>query len=398
MTDESRQESSAGSSESTAIPILLVVSCTITWVIAQLSYNALPQLLEPIKTEFGLGDEVITRLYGYELFVFALVALAAAGPLARLSRVRVALFGGSIAVASGIAASLADSYSMLVLCRVMLGAGGALVGAAGTAAASSSADPERLFAVMMIGSSVILAIEPALLERAALGPYGLNGGFIGLAIATAALMPLLLWLLSPAKNEATERESPWSALLYAPNRGIAIAVMLALFIFATGQGGIWTYLAELGERAELEGEVFGFVLSGVQLIGLIGAFLAIWIGDRFGYKGPIILGIAVNVAAAVGLGMNEDPYLYVLLNVVWYATYYFVVPYLLGFLAKLDELGRWAVAVDAMWWLGDAAGPPISGVIVERGGIDLLAAFPLTTGVVCVAIFMRTFRYLRIDD
>jgi MFS family permease len=174
--------------------------------------------------------------------------------------------------------------------------------------------------------------------------------------------------------------------------------MLGLFIYAAGQGGIWTYLAELGERAELDGQSFGNVLSGVQLMGLVGSFLAIWIGDRFGFKWPIILGIGVNVVAAVGLALNTNPYAYVFLNVLWYAAYYFVVPYLLGLMAKLDELGRWAVAVDAMWWLGDAAGPPVAGLIVERSGIDLLATFPLTTGVICIAIFMRTFRSIRNID
>jgi len=393
--DPSQPDADGAQPRSPAIPLSLLVSGTIAWVVAQLSYNALPQLLDPIKSEFGLSDTVVTRLYGYELFVFALVALGVAGPLARVSRVRVAILGGSIAVASGIAASLTDSYSTLVVCRLMLGMGGALVGAAGTAAASSSTDPERVFAVMIIGSSVILALEPALLERVALGPHGLDGGFIGLALVTALLMPLLLWLLPPKKSESVDHSSPWSALLDAPNRWIALAAMLALFIYETGQGGIWTYMAELGERAGLEGQSFGNVLSGVQLMGLIGSFLAIWVGDRFGFKWPILLGVGVNVAAAVGLGINTNPHVYVLLNVTWYAAYYFVVPYVLGLMAKLDDLGRWAVAVDAMWWLGDAAGPPVAGIIVERAGIDALAAFPLTTGVICLSIFGRMFRYLR---
>jgi hypothetical protein len=77
-------------SKSPAAPrfsILLIVSCSAAWVIAQLSYNALPQLLGPIKVAFNRSDEVVTRMYGYELFVFAIVALVAAGPLARFSRV-----------------------------------------------------------------------------------------------------------------------------------------------------------------------------------------------------------------------------------------------------------------------------------------------------------------------
>jgi MFS family permease len=133
-------------------------------------------------------------------------------------------------------------------------------------------------------------------------------------------------------------------------------------------------------------------LSAAQLLGLAGAFLAIWIGDRYGGKWPIVLGIGINVGAAVGLALIGNPFLYVTLTVLWYAAYYFVIPYLLGVMAKLDDLGRWAVAVDATWWLGDAAGPPVAGIIVERSGYELLAAFPLCTGVICISIFMKLLR------
>jgi len=50
------------------------------------------------------------------------------------------------------------------------------------------------------------------------------------------------------------------------------------------------------------------------------------------------------------------------------------------------------VAVDAAWWLGDAAGPPVAGMIVERSGIEMLASLPLCTGIVCIAIFVRALR------
>jgi predicted MFS family arabinose efflux permease len=374
------------------LPILLIVSCSAAWVIAQQSYYALPQLLEPIKAAFDRSDEVVTRMYGYELFVFAIVALAAAGPLARYSRVVVALIGGSVAVAAGIVSALTDSYSVLVVCRIMLGAGGALAGAAGTAAAASSRDPERVYAVVIIVSQVVLALEPAWLERFALGPFGLDGGFYGLAIATALLMPLLIWLLPPRPSESVQTTSAWAALLQAPNRVIAVAAMLALFIYETGQGGIWTYMMEFGRRSGLDDQVYGDSVAIIQIVALSGSFLAYRMGDRFGSKWPIVLGIGANVAAAVGLSYSSRPIHFVILNFIWFGAYFFVVPYLLGLMARLDDLGRWAVAVDAMWWLGDAAGSPVAGMIVERSGFELLAAFPLSTGVICIAIFLRVLR------
>jgi len=374
------------------LPILLVVSCSAAWVIAQQSYYALPQLLEPIKVAFDRSDEVVTRMYGYELFVFAIVALAAAGPLARYSRVLVALIGGSVAVTAGIVSALTDSYTVLVVCRILLGAGGALAGAAGTAAAASSRDPERVYAVVIIVSQVALALEPAWLERFALGPYGLDGGFYGLAIATALLIPLVIWLLPPRPSEEAETTGAWAALFQAPNRAIAVAAMLALFIYETGQGGIWTYLVEFGRNSGLDDRSYGDSVALIQLVALSGSFLAYRIGDRFGSKWPIVLGIGANVAAAVGLSYSARPIHFVILNFIWFGAYFFVVPYLLGLMAKLDDLGRWAVAVDAMWWLGDAVGPPVAGMIVERSGFELLAAFPLTTGIICISIFMRVLR------
>jgi predicted MFS family arabinose efflux permease len=374
------------------LPILLIVSCSAAWVVAQLSYNALPQLLDPIMVAFDRSDEVVTRMYGYELFVFAIVALAAAGPLARFSRVLVALLGGTVAVAAGITSALTDSYSVLVVCRIMLGAGGALAGAAGTAAAASSRDPERVYAVVMIVSQVVLALVPALLERFALGPFGLDGAFYGLAVGTALLMPLLIWLLPPRRSESVATSSAWAAIAQAPNRAIAVATMLALLIYEAGQGGIWTYMVEFGQHSSVAGQFYGDSMAVIQLVALSGSFIAIWIGDRFGSKWPIVLGIGINVAAAVALSYSTTPALFVILNVIWFGAYYFVVPYLLGLMAKLDDLGRWAVAVDAMWWLGDAAGSPVAGMIVERSGFEMLAAFPLCTGVICISIFMKALR------
>jgi predicted MFS family arabinose efflux permease len=375
-----------------SLPILLIISCSATWVVSQLSYNALPQLLEPIKAAFNRSDEVVTRMYGYELFVFAIVAMIAAGPLARFSRVLVALLGGAIAVAAGIMSVLAENYSMLIVCRIMLGAGGALVGVAGTAAVASSQSPERIYAIVMIASQVVLAFVPALLERFALGPFGLDGGFYALAIATAVFMPLFIWLLPPRPSESVSTAGAWTAVLKAPNRAIAVVTMLALFIYETGQGGIWTYLAELGRDSGVDDRLYGDSMAVITLVGLSGSFLAIWIGDRFGSKWPIVFGIGLNVAAAVALNYGTKPIHFVILNVIWIGSYYFVVPYLMGLMARLDDLGRWAVAVDAMWWLGGAAGPPIAGMIVDRSGFELLAAFPLCTGVICIMLLMTVLR------
>ncbi len=295
-------------------------------------------------------------------------------------------------MAAGIMSALTDSYSLLVVCRIMLGAGGALMAAAGTAAVASSRNPERIYAIVMMTSSVLVAFLPALLERLALGPFGADGGFYALAIATALLMPLFIWLLPPRPSESVSTTSAWTAILQAPNRAIAVILMLALFTYEVGHGGLWTFLAELGRRSGMDDRLYGDSMAVITLVSLSGSFLAIWIGDRFGSKWPIVLGLSLNITAGAAVCYGTRPIHFVILNIIWFGSYLFVVPYLLGLMARLDNLGRWVVAVDAMWSLGDAVGPPVAGIVVERSGFKLLSAFPLCTGVICIMLLVKALR------
>jgi DHA1 family inner membrane transport protein len=393
MADPPAQSPERPASAPSRLPIPLLVAVTATWTVAQLSYYAQPQLLSPIMSQFGRGEQDIGWMYGAELFAFAMTSLAAAGPLGRLSRVRVAMFGGAILVAanliSGLVASgLSDSFELLQFSRVMAGVGGGLITASGTAAAAGAREPQRVFAIVTFAAFLLIAAEPPLLPFLLI-PFGAEGGFYALAGATALMMPLFVWLLPPRRDDGEEESSVWAGLLSAPNRRFALFAMLALFIYEAGQGSVFMFIAEIGDRCQLGEQAVGNVLGATALAGLAGAVFAAWLGDRFGTRWPIVIGIGGNVLAAAWLALVVDAAPYVVMNLVWNLAYYFVVPYLLGVMAELDDRGRWVVAVDAVWWLGDAAAPAVGGTMVARSGYELLASFPVVTGVVCIAVFMK---------
>ena len=393
MADPREQTPGNTVSAPSPVPLPLLVSVAATWTVGQLSYYAQPQLLNPIMSHFGRGEEDVGWMYGAEVFAYAVTALVAAGPLARLSRVGVALFGGAILVAanliSGLVASgLGDSFELLQFSRVMAGAGGGLLGAAGSAAAAGARDPQRVFAIVTFASFLLIAVEPPLLPLV-LTPFGASGGFFALAGATALMMPLFVWLLPPRRDDGEEKSSIWAGLLSAPNRSFAVFAMLALFIYEAGQGAVFMFIAEIGERSQLNEQAVGNALGATALAGLAGAVFAAWLGRRFGNRWPIVFGIGGNVLAAAGLALVASAIPYVVMNLVWNLAYYFVVPYLMGVMAEMDDRGRWVVAIDSIWWLGDAAAPAVGGMIVARSGYELLAAFPVVTGVVCIAVFMR---------
>jgi predicted MFS family arabinose efflux permease len=393
MADPPAQSLERPAAAPSRLPIPLIVAVTATWTVGQLSYYAQPQLLSPIMSHFGRGEQDVGWMYGAELFAYAMTALVAAGPLGRLSRVRLAMFGGAVLVTanlvSGLVASgLSDSFELLQFSRVMAGVGGGLLGASGTAAAAGARNPQRVFAIVTFTSFMLIAAEPPLLPFVLI-PFGAKGGFFALAGTTALAMPLFVWLLPPRRDDEEEKSSVWAGLLSAPNRKIALFAMLALFIYEAGQGAVFMFIAEIGERSQLGEQAVGNALGATALAGLAGAVFAAWLGGRFGTRWPIVIGIGGNVLAAAGLALVVSAAPYVVLNLVWNLAYYFVVPYLLGVMAELDDRGRWVVAVDAVWWLGDAAAPAAGGMIVERSGYELLASFPVVTGAVCIAVFMR---------
>ncbi len=58
----------------------------------------------------------------------------------------------------------------------------------------------------------------------------------------------------------------------------------------------------------------------------------------------------------------------------------------------MDDLGRWVVASDGVWTLGDAVGPGIGGFLVERSGYTPLGSLALFTGVTCIVVMVEVMR------
>jgi MFS family permease len=136
---------------------------------------------------------------------------------------------------------------------------------------------------------------------------------------------------------------------------------------------VYTFVEQIGTRSGQDVFQIGKTLTITAQIGLLGGVLAGWLGSRFGRKWPIIIGLGLNAIAATGIALCDDSSMYIALNVLWNLAYYFTVPYMMGALAALDDLGRWVVAGDSLWNGGTASGPILAGVLVESGGYVPLA-------------------------
>jgi len=382
--------------------IRTLVSCTACWFLAQMSYYGQTQMFGPLMSRYDLGEIVVGVMFTQELTVFAITALIVAGPMSRISRVKAATAGALLLIIFNLISAYTDSFEVVRVTRVLAGFAGGLLSAAGTASAASSQNPQRIFAIVGVSWGLIAAVQLAVLPYLTV-PYGSEGGYYGMAAASAVFLPLLLWLNPPRPHEKMQESmafeqklSLWERITErlgvrdAPNARFAIIIMVGLFTFEIGQGATQVFLEQFGLRTGLEEIRIGQVLGIAAFLGLSGGVLAAWMGNRFGNLRPIVIGLGFNVVFASTLALGTIPILFAASYLGWNMAYYFLVPYMLGVLAQMDDRGRWAVSADAVWWLGAAPGAAVGGILVEKGGYTTLAILAPVTGIVCVILLVRT--------
>jgi len=367
-------------------PPRLVAAVIAASLVSLLGLNMMPLWIGPVMADFAMGEEAAGLLGSVETGAMFLASVAVAGAMARWSRSRTALVGVALAIVGHAYSATTDVYTELVVGRFVAGTGEGLLMAAGSAAVAASFDPDRLFArttfvAGLIGAPILFALPRAT------GAYGPAGAFITFAVVSAAFAAFLVWLPPP---RADEEQTP--TLRSAPNFWLALPIMLSLFVLETGQGAVWAFVAPVAEDAGLSPEALGNILSITTVVGLSGAAFAMWLGTRYGRMVPLIVGIALNVGASLGLLLMREPVAFVAFNLLWVAAFLFVTPYILGALAALDDLGRWTAAGAGLYTLGDAFAPWVGGLVLGRGGFGMLALLVLGTGTVALALLLPVLR------
>ncbi|MEM1110551.1 MAG: MFS transporter [Pseudomonadota bacterium] len=385
------------------LSLRLLSGITACWYLAQMGYYAQAQLFGPVMEDYGMDEAAVGLIMSQEVMTYALTALVMAGPVTRLPRAKIALWGGALVFSGNMIAGLTESFEVLRVARLVVGFGAGMIGAAGTAAAASSFNPQRMFAIVSV-SWGLLAAGGAIIYPYFTVPYGAEGGYFVMAASVILLMPLFAWLPPPPRDPQAEaadrillgsltpleRVAERLGVRGAPNKEFALLALLALFIYEVGQGAIQVFLEQFGLRTGLEQIRIGQVLGIAGFLGLAGGLLSAWLADRYGNLWPALIGIATNAAVAAALALGTSPLAFALLYLAWNMCFYFVVPYILGIMSEMDRKGRWAVATDAVWWFGAAPGPAVGGYLVAEAGYSGLALLPVAVGIVSIALFKYT--------
>ena len=120
--------------------------------------SSLPLILGAIVDELNLTPGQTGLIGTLELAAIAGVSLFLSSRVGRISRVTLARAGAAVALLGDVIAIAAQSFEVLLVAFVTIGAGVGMLYAAGYAAIAAAREPDRLFALFLIIATPFCAV------------------------------------------------------------------------------------------------------------------------------------------------------------------------------------------------------------------------------------------------
>lgn len=294
-------------------------------------------------------------------------------------------------IVSNVLSSLIDNYNLLLLLRLLSGAGGGILTAVTFATISQMRDPDSVYgywlALQAVMGGIGFYIFPTIL-----GGWGVGGAFAILAVLCMIALPMVRYIPEGSLHPESKR---FDKHLLLP---VAFGIV-GIFFFECGLMSPFAYIDRLGVAAGFSMEQTSLSLSASTVGGLIGGLSAAALSARFGRVLPIVIGNTVLMLALFTLRMESLNYLvYSAAVVTIFGVWSFVLPYLVGVIASWDKSGQALSLANAALGIALMAGPFLGALIIggSMGQHSISVYYPIIfTGIAmliasCVCIIGAT--------
>jgi len=280
----------------------------------------------------------------------------------RLNWRRVAIFGLAITILANILATGIDNFIPLLCCRVFASLGAGTAFAVSVVSLGEQRKPERAYGIglsvqtaMMI---LMLALSPSIIER-----WGIDGLYYMLASLGIIVALPVHWL--PRESGKNQPIRPQGITDTASNIGPIMVVLLATLIHFVGAVGFWAYVERIGDAAGHSTSFIATVLAIALGAGMLGAAIAAWLSDRFGFAWPFMVSTVVLVIS-IGLPVGNVGGLLLAFCVISFDfMWVFANTYQAALVARLDTDGSLVVLVPAAQGIGAMAGPALAAILIR---------------------------------
>ncbi len=348
----------------------------------QLGFGAMVPSLPLYARSFDVAASAIglaVAVYGLARFLLALPA----GQLSdRLGRRPTLAIGGLVSAAGNIWCALASSFPELIVARFVAGAGAGLILTTGQVVLADISPPERrgrtiaIYQSTFIGAVGIGPFPGGLLAE----HFGLAAPFMATGVASF-LASLLAWFaVSETRDLAargTARSGPKPAFsaqmrILAGHIGYVLVSLISLMNAVVRTGGLFTIIPVLATgRLGLSVAAIGFAMMIGSLTGILAAYPAGWLADRYGRKAVIVpVTILVSVSMLLFCFAPSYPW-FMAACIVWSVALSAGSAGPAAYAADTSPPGMNAAAMSTFRMTGDAGyviGPIVLGFIADLYG------------------------------
>ncbi|MAK11978.1 MAG: MFS transporter [Rhizobiales bacterium TMED83] len=365
----------------------LIIPCSLAGLISYQSLTVLPIILGALVDYRGFTLANVGYVGSVEILGMALSVAISTALINRVPRNRLA-FGAAFALGlTQISSAFTLDPSLYFAERFVAGlsAGGLAAVLASTIALARV--PERLTAFIylidaLLASVLYLAL-PAVIARFELaGAYALLGG------VTIMISPV--FLLLPARG-------PVATLASTGFRKDALRVIAFAIILSAAAAAHWTFTERMALQVGLTVTQVGQVFAGSLLVGIVGASLAAWVGDRFGSARPIVLAWTMVLVLGFAVPYLPTPLTFILGFCLLRFFMNINDPFVVGVVARLDVEGRLTTIFAASGLFGAAIGPFLASTIAGDGDFTRLSWAFLLMGASAFILFAQFLTRPAID-
>ena len=374
---------------------ILVWMCVLV-AVNQLGFGSVVPVLPLYARQFGVPVAWI----GAAIAVYGLARLfisAPAGHIADRYGRRHALALGAIATSAGnLWCALAATYPEFMVGRFISGIGAGMVVTAGQIVLTDITTPERRGRMMSLyWGSFIFAAGAGPLPGGLLAEwFGLAAPFWAYAVAGLAV-GAVAWFAVGETRELAQARARGAKLpsftaqlrLVGANRGFALVCLVSLVNAATRTGGLFNVVPLLGAVwLGLAPGTIGLSMALGSLAGLLGAYPAGWLSDRFGRK-PVIVPTTILAGVAMLLfGAAPDLAWFMVASLAWGLASGMGGASPATYAADIAPPGMNAAAMSLFRMLGDI------GYVIGPIGLGLITDFhgPAAALGVCAALLVAS--------
>jgi MFS transporter, DHA1 family, multidrug resistance protein len=383
-------------------PTRVLVWMCVLIAVNQLGFGAIVPVLALYARSFGVAQSAI----GLAIGVYGLARFLVAVPVGRLTDVvgrRAALaLGGLVTAAGNLLCAYAPNFAVFVAARFVAGAGAALVLIAGQIVLADITTPERRGRVMAIYQGVfVFAVGVGPLPGGLLAErFGLAAPFVVYAVAGAAAAVVAWWSIpdtraTGASAEAAAAMPPFAAQirLVTGHVGFMLVSLVAFMNAVARTGALFNVIPVLArDRLALSTDRIGFGLALSSLVGLVLAYPAGVLVDRYGRK-TVIVPATVVAGLSMLIFLAASSYAWFLAGcVAWSLAIGVSGAAPAAYAADVAPPGMNAAAMSTFRMLADlgyVVGPIALGVVTDVLGADAALGATAVLLVVVAALFAR---------